>query len=429
MTRIHTDLSRVPISVAPSPATSGTSLGVTDANAAYLPDTYPYWAVLVPTGAAPTRSNSEVVKVTGGSSSGGTTTLTIVRAQGIPVTTAQTVTTSFDIYDANSAEALPQVSSEITETPSGTMNSSNTTFTLSQTPTSGTVKLYHNRTRLKLTDDYTISGATITLVSAPVSGDSLIADYSIVSGTFSTGSASFVSNEVPSGTINSSNQTFTLANTPVAGTLRIERDGQSIYETNDWTLSGTTLTMVEAPVTGSVLRAFYQQSVSTAGNADLLDGYHANATPTASNIPVLDANAKLPNSILAAEAWSSWNPTSTGITVGNGSIAAYYKQIGKIVTFSYRFTFGSTSSITGNINVTVPVGESSNASYTPVGVMIQDSGTGYLIGQGVIISGAFWIYATNTGSSYGSGSSFSSTVPITWATGDTLTISGTYEAA
>ena len=105
MARIHTDLSPVSISVAPDPATSGTSLGVTDANAAYLPDSYPYWATLVPTGAAPTRANSEIVKVTGGSSAAGTTTLTIVRAQGIPVTTAQTVTTSFDIYDANSSEA------------------------------------------------------------------------------------------------------------------------------------------------------------------------------------------------------------------------------------------------------------------------------------------------------------------------------------
>jgi len=102
--RIHTDLSQVAISVAPSPATSGTTLGVTDANAAYLPDVYPYWATLVPTGLAPTRANSEIVKVTAGSSSAGTTTLTIVRAQGIPVTTAQTVTTSFDIYDANSAD-------------------------------------------------------------------------------------------------------------------------------------------------------------------------------------------------------------------------------------------------------------------------------------------------------------------------------------
>ena len=104
MVRIHTDLSRVPISVAPDPATTGTSLGVTDANAAFLPQIYPYFAVLCPTGVSASRDNSEIVKVTAGSSSGGTTTLTIVRTQGIPITTAQTVTTSFDIYEAVATE-------------------------------------------------------------------------------------------------------------------------------------------------------------------------------------------------------------------------------------------------------------------------------------------------------------------------------------
>lgn len=104
MTRIHTDLSRVPVSVAPSPATSGTTFGITDANDAFMPDIYPHWGIFVPTGAVPTRANSELVKVTGSSSSAGTTTKTIVREQGLPVSTAQSVTTSFDFYDANSAE-------------------------------------------------------------------------------------------------------------------------------------------------------------------------------------------------------------------------------------------------------------------------------------------------------------------------------------
>jgi len=295
MTRLHTDLSRVPVSVAPSPATSGTSLGVTDANAAYLPDTYPYWAVLVPTGAAPTRSNSEIVKVTGGSSSAGTTTLTITRAQGIPATTAQTVTTSFDIYDANSVEALPQVSSSVTETPSGSVNSSNATFTLSQTPTSGTVKLFQNGIRLKLTEDYTISGLTITMNTAPITGDLLLADYSIVSGTFSVGSTSFITNETPSGTINGSNAAFDTAFTYVAGSIQVYRDGQLMKGGGaDYTeTDSNTITFVTAPVTGSVLLVSYQYAVSTAGNADTLDGYHANATPTANNIPVLNASKDL----------------------------------------------------------------------------------------------------------------------------------------
>jgi len=55
-----------------------------------------------------------------------------------------------------------------------------------------------------------------------------------------------------------------------------------------------TITFVTAPITDSVLLVTYQHTVSTTGNADTVDGYHANATPTANNIPVLDSNALLP---------------------------------------------------------------------------------------------------------------------------------------
>jgi hypothetical protein len=65
------------------------------------------------------------------------------------------------------------------ETPSGSINGSNTTFTLANTPIAGTVKLFLNGQRLNAGagNDYTISSATITMATAPVSGDVLIADY------------------------------------------------------------------------------------------------------------------------------------------------------------------------------------------------------------------------------------------------------------
>lgn len=65
------------------------------------------------------------------------------------------------------------------ETPSGSINGSNTTFTLANTPTTGTVKLYLNGVRQKsgAGNDYTISTTTITMTTAPVSGDVLLADY------------------------------------------------------------------------------------------------------------------------------------------------------------------------------------------------------------------------------------------------------------
>ena len=111
MSRVHTDLSFVSVSAAPSPATSGTSLGVTDANAAYLPDIYPWWGLVKPASTAPTRANSEIVKVTAGSSAAGTTTYTIVRAQGIPVTTARTIVVGDDICEVHSSEK--QILSEV----------------------------------------------------------------------------------------------------------------------------------------------------------------------------------------------------------------------------------------------------------------------------------------------------------------------------
>lgn len=63
------------------------------------------------------------------------------------------------------------------EVPSGTVDSSNVTFTLAHTPTAGSVKIYKDGIRLKITEDYTISSATITFISAPLTGSLLLADY------------------------------------------------------------------------------------------------------------------------------------------------------------------------------------------------------------------------------------------------------------
>lgn len=64
------------------------------------------------------------------------------------------------------------------EVPSGAVNSLNVTFGLANTPVSGSLKLYHNGIRLKGGGvDYSISGVTITMATAPETGDNLIADY------------------------------------------------------------------------------------------------------------------------------------------------------------------------------------------------------------------------------------------------------------
>jgi hypothetical protein len=66
-------------------------------------------------------------------------------------------------------------------------------------------------------------------------------------------------NETPSGTINGVNVTFTLANTP-SNQIALYLNGQYMVPGagEDYTLSGSTITMAAAPVVGDKIRACYQ---------------------------------------------------------------------------------------------------------------------------------------------------------------------------
>lgn len=65
------------------------------------------------------------------------------------------------------------------ETPGGTVNGSTTAFTLANTPTAGTEHVYLNGLLQEpgAGNDYTISGATITYLTAPVTGDKIRVSY------------------------------------------------------------------------------------------------------------------------------------------------------------------------------------------------------------------------------------------------------------
>lgn len=83
-----------------------------------------------------------------------------------------------------------------------------------------------------------------------------------VAGTDYLAPSSWVANETPSGTVNGANTAFTLANTPnanVTNPIMLYING-SLLEPgagNDYTVSGTTITMLWAPATGDKIRAYY----------------------------------------------------------------------------------------------------------------------------------------------------------------------------
>lgn len=129
-------------------------------------------------------------------------------------------------------------------------------------------------------------------------------------------------------------------------------------------------------------------------------------------------------------AWQSWTPTWTGVTEGNGTTTAVYTQIGKTVHFLIRITLGSTSGM-GSTIFSLPVTATSNflATKTLIGSSyFHDSSTGF----GYV--GYTRLESSTTGRAITFNTSagvvgISSSVPFTWATGDQLVITGTYEAA
>ena len=65
-------------------------------------------------------------------------------------------------------------------------------------------------------------------------------------------------NETPAGSIDGSNKDFVIDNTPATNSLQVFLNGA--YQTpggEDYTLSNLTITFVNAPPTGSILRVFY----------------------------------------------------------------------------------------------------------------------------------------------------------------------------
>ena len=63
------------------------------------------------------------------------------------------------------------------ETPSGVMNSINDTFSIVNTPLTGSFRLYLNGLKLFESLDYTLTGTTLVMFNIPHSTDSLIAKY------------------------------------------------------------------------------------------------------------------------------------------------------------------------------------------------------------------------------------------------------------
>lgn len=130
-------------------------------------------------------------------------------------------------------------------------------------------------------------------------------------------------------------------------------------------------------------------------------------------------------------AYSSHTVTWTNVTVGNGTLTARWTQINKKVHYYGKFTLGSTSSVTGQIGIDLPVNANTSHGETFMGIAtLQDTGVATYPAFPLQISADLvYIYPMNTAGTYGALAGTSSTVPHTWGSTDIITWNLVYEAA
>jgi hypothetical protein len=126
----------------------------------------------------------------------------------------------------------------------------------------------------------------------------------------------------------------------------------------------------------------------------------------------------------------AFTPTFNNVTVGNGTIVAFYVLVNKLCLVQVRFTLGSTSSITGSISFNLPFSSAVTNIYGPNAVISDASPATNYVGFTFIGSAtALTLSIPNVAATYPTRTSTSATVPITWTTSDSFTMSIVYEVA
>lgn len=128
----------------------------------------------------------------------------------------------------------------------------------------------------------------------------------------------------PTGSVNSSNVTFTLADTPVSGSLTVVLNGAVQVDGGvDYTLAGTTITFVNAPLTGATLRVNYATSSSATWKGwvvptGTINGI--NAAFTLANTPTTGSLTVVLNGALQIDGGVDYTLAGTTVTFVNAPL-------------------------------------------------------------------------------------------------------------
>jgi hypothetical protein len=132
-------------------------------------------------------------------------------------------------------------------------------------------------------------------------------------------------------------------------------------------------------------------------------------------------------------AWTPYTPTTSNITMGNGTVTGAYRKLGRIVHAAAAWTFGSTSALTGRPSIGVPF-----TIYNPVNIGPHGHGSGRWLQHGnqewpVVVRfpsdiGNNEVMFMWSDEAHTSNGVVNATHPFTPSAGDILQFAATYES-
>lgn len=116
--------------------------------------------------------------------------------------------------------------------------------------------------------------------------------------------------------------------------------------------------------------------------------------------------------------WSTWTPTWTNLTIGNGTWAGRFVVDRGVLHCYGRFTFGSTTTVTGVFHPSMPVPLTSQGTQVSPAWAFDSSAVQWR--AGAFTPSNYFLFDTGRAAA---------AAPFVWATGDIVQFSMTAEAA